>query len=75
MLSCDDEEGLFFSKCSHTHIPRSTSPHRPDSPRGGRRGSFREGVVVIVIVIMVASTLALDFAAEDGDGRRHLSDL
>lgn len=30
---------------------------------------------MIVIVIMVASTLALDFAAEDGDGRRHLSDL
>lgn len=30
---------------------------------------------MIVIVIMVASTLALDFAAEDRDGRRHLSDL
>lgn len=30
---------------------------------------------MIYIVIMVASTLALDFAAEDGYWRRHLSDL
>lgn len=30
---------------------------------------------MIVIVIMCVSTLALDFGADDGDGRRHLSDL
>lgn len=30
---------------------------------------------MIVTVIMVASTLALDFGADDGDGRRHLSEL
>lgn len=31
--------------------------------------------MIVIVVMVAASTLALDFAAEDGDGRRHLSDL